>query len=394
MIYLDNNATTRVDPAVLDAMMPFLREEYANPSSGYEFARPARDALAEARGEVAGLLGAAPEEIVFTACGTESINAAIFSAVRLQPDKPLVLVSAVEHSACLRSAEAAAGAGNVLRLRVGRDGLYDLGHLRELLAAHAPRIAVASLMWANNETGVLPGIAEAAALLREFGVSLHSDAVQAAGKVPVDVRSLPVDCLSVSGHKFHAPKGVGALFVREGVAFRPLLNGGGHEGGRRAGTENVAFAVAQGRAASLAGQRLAGRTLGEVSALRDRFEATIFREVPDAHRNGHCDRRTPNTSNLRFDGAPAAVTLVVLDERGLCCSAGPACKAGSGKSSRVLAAMGLTDHEARESLRFSLSPWTTLAEVDEAAAIVVAAVAKVRAAQTLPPGSRVVRQSS
>ena len=394
MIYLDNNATTPVAPEVLEAMLPFLRDEYANPSSGYEFARPSKAALARARGEVADLLGAEAEEIVFTGCGTESINAAIFSAVRLRPEKPLVLVSTVEHGASWKSAEAAAGMENVIRLGVGRDGLYDLAQLREILDTQAPRLALASLMWANNETGVLPGIREAADLLAAAGVPLHCDAVQAAGKVPVDVRSLPVDFLSISGHKFHAPKGVGALFVRRGADFHPLLNGGSHEGGRRAGTENVAFAAALGCAASLARAKLASGAMGKVAALRDRFEERLLAEVPEAHRNGHREWRTPNTSNLRFDGAPSSVTLVVLDEQGLCCSSGSACKANSGKASHVLTAMGLSDHEARSSLRLSFSTWTTETEADQAAEIVARAVARVRAAQVPSPGSRVVRRKS
>lgn len=383
MIYLDNNSTTPVHPEVTEAMLRCLNETWANPSAGYTIGRHARGVLDEARSDVAALVGAAPDEILFTSGGTESINAAVFSAIRLQPEKPLILISSVEHSASERAAEAAAGAGNILRLRVDREGIYDLDHLRELLDAHGSRISLASLMWANNETGVLPGIEAAAAMLAGAGVALHCDAVQAAGKVPLDLRALPVDFLSISGHKLFAPKGVGALYVRHGCEFHALIHGGGQESGRRSGTEAVAMAAALGTACRLVQAKLAGGELETLRRRRDRFEQGLL-ALPGASRNGHPDQRTPNTSNLRFDGVPASVALVLLDELGVCCSSGSACKARSGQPSHVLMAMGLTDRQARESFRFSLSVATTDEEADQGARLIGQAVERVRAATGSP----------
>lgn len=379
LIYLDHNATTPVHPEVRRVLLECLDEAWANPSSGYSSARRSRAVLDAARIAVAGLLGAAPEEIVFTSGGTESVNTAIASAVRLHPGKPLVLISSVEHSACERAAIDAAGESQVLRLRVDRDGRYDLGELAEILASHAPRIAIASLMWANNETGVLPGIEAAAELVAGAGVLLHTDAVQAAGKVPVDGRSLPADYLSISGHKIFAPKGVGALFVRPGAPLHPLIHGGGQEHGRRSGTEPAALVAALGAACRLVAGKL---TTGELDALRhrrDRFEQRLL-ALPGAHRNGHPEHRTPNTCNLRFEDVPASLALVLLDEFGICCSSGSACKARSGQASHVLQAMGLNEQEARSSFRFSLSVDTTETELDRAVEHIAETVTRVRAA--------------
>jgi cysteine desulfurase len=378
LIYLDHNATTPVHPEVRRAMLECLDRAWANPSSGYSAARQTRVVIDGARASVADLLGATPEEIVFTSGGTEGINTAIASAVRLRSEKPLILISSIEHSACERSASDAAGEAKVLRLRVDRDGRYDLDHLESLLAEHAPRIALASLMWANNETGVLPGIEPAAAMLAEAGVALHTDAVQAAGKVPVDVRSLPADFLSISGHKLFAPKGVGALFVRNGAPFHPLIHGGGQEGGRRSGTEPAALAAALGAACQLVAGKLAAGELDRLRDRRDRFEHQLL-ALPGAHRNGHPELRTPNTCNLRFEGVPASLALVVLDDFGVCCSSGSACKARSGQPSHVLQAMGLDEPRARASFRFSLSFDTTDAELDQAVDHITETVERVRA---------------
>jgi len=381
VIYLDHNATTPVHPEVRRVLSECLDQAWANPSSGYSAARRTRAVIDGARSAVAGLLGAEPEEIVFTSGGTESVNTAIASAARLHPEKPLVLISTIEHSACERAAMDASGESNVLRLRVDREGRYDLGHLASILAGEAPRIALASLMWANNETGVLPGIEAAAELLVEAGVPLHTDAVQAAGKLPVDVRSLPVDFLSISGHKLFAPKGVGALFVKRGAPLHALIHGGGQEGGRRSGTEPAALAAALGAACRLAAGKLAAGELDAVGRRRDRFEQQLL-ALPGARRNGHPEQRIPNTTNLRFEGVPASLALVVLDEFGVCCSSGSACKARSGQPSHVLLAMGLEEKQARESFRFSLSVDTTDAELDRAARHIAETVERVRAATT------------
>jgi cysteine desulfurase len=378
LIYLDHNATTPVHPEVRRAMLDCLDRGWANPSSGYSAARRTRAVIDDARASVADLLGAAPEEIVFTSGGTESINTAIASAIRLRSEKPLVLISSIEHSACERSAIDAAGEANVLRLRVDRDGRYDLDHLNSLLAEHAPRIALASLMWANNETGVLPGIEAAATMLARAGVPLHTDAVQAAGKIAVDVRSLPADYLSISGHKIFTPKGVGALFVRNGAPFHPLIHGGGQENGRRSGTEPAALVAALGAACRLVAGKLAAGELDALRDRRDRFESELLK-LPGAHRNGHPEQRTPNTCNLRFENVPASLALVVLDDFGVCCSSGSACKARSGQPSHVLQAMGLDEPQARESFRFSLSFATTDAELDQAVGHIAETVERVRA---------------
>ena len=378
MIYLDHNATTPVHPEVRRTMLDCLDQAWVNPSSGYSAARQTRAKIDDARTAVAGLLGATPGEIVFTSGGTESINSAIASATRLSSAKPLVLISTIEHSACERAAIDAAGEPNILRLQVDRDGIYDLDQLESILATNAPRIALASLMWANNETGVLPGIEPAAAMLAAAGVPLHTDAVQAAGKLPVDVGSLPIDFLSISGHKLNAPQGVGALFVRKGAPFHPLLHGGGQEGGRRSGTESAALASALGAACRLAAGRLAAGEIDLLRRRRDRFEEQLL-ALPGAERNGHPGQRTPNTSNVRFEGVPASLALVVLDEFGVCCSSGSACKARSGQPSHVLRAMGLDEPRARESFRFSLSVDTTDAELDRAVRHIAETVERVRA---------------
>jgi cysteine desulfurase len=381
VIYLDHNATTPVHPEVRRVLLECLDEAWANPSSGYSPARRSRAALDAARIEVAGLLGATPEEIVFTSGGTESVNTAIASAVHLHPAKPLVLISSVEHSACERAAIDAAGEPQVLRLRVDHDGRYDLGQLADILATHAPQIAIASLMWANNETGVLPGIEAAAELITDAGVLLHTDAVQAAGKVPVDLCSLPADYLSISGHKIFAPKGVGALFVRAGAPFHPLIHGGGQEHSRRSGTEPVALAAALGAASRLVDAKLATGELDTLRHRRDHFEQCLL-DLPGAQRNGHPEHRTPNTCNLRFEDVSASLALVLLDEFGICCSSGSACKARSGQASHVLLAMGRNEQEARSSFRFSLSVDTTEAELDQAVDHIAETVTRVRAATT------------
>jgi len=380
MIYLDNNATTPLDPAVIEAMLPFLREHFGNPSSGYDAARPVRKAVVTAREQVAALLDCTPEEILFTSCGTEADNAAIFSATQLYPDRKHIITCATEHDAVLNYCawlEKHHGY-DITRLGVTPEGLIRLD---ELEAALRPgRTALVSLMWGNNETGVLAPIAEAAALTEKAGVLFHTDAVQAGGKIPISLRGGHVHYLALAGHKFHAPKGVGVLFVNHRVAFQPWMLGGGQENNRRAGTENVAGIVALGAAAELARhhmERHAGAP-DPIGGLRDFFEAELTRRVPGVHINGHPVLRTPNTSSLRIDGVEAAAMMVLLDRAGVCVSAGSACHTGSHSVSHVLAAMGLTREQAAQTIRVSLSRFTTREEIDEALGHFVKAAEKVR----------------
>lgn len=388
MIYLDNNATTRVDSAVREAMLPWLDEDYGNPSGGYRFGRASRRAIDLAREQVAALIGAHPEEIVFTSGGTESNNTAIRSALTLQPEKKTFLTSAVEHSAVYEIALQLEQTGYDASLNpVGSDGALDLDAWKEKLATG--EVAVASLIWANNETGVISPIAEAAEAAATHGVYLHTDAVQAVGKIPVDVESLPVHALSLSAHKFHGPKGIGALYLDRHARFRPQSLGGGQEEGRRSGTENVPGIVGLGVAAELAASRL--EEAGCIARLRDRFESGVLGAVAGSEVNGNSANRLPNTSNLLFPKIDGEGLLILLDEAGICCSPGSACGTGSVKPSRILVAMGRTSSEARSSVRFSLSRLTTEAEIDEAIAAVAKAVGKLRV--VMPTGGGVVSSS-
>ncbi len=375
MIYLDNNATTRPDPAVIEAMKPWLDDRYGNPSAGYRFGKEVRKAIEESREKVATLIGAHPEEIVFTSGGTESNNAAISSAVRTWPERKRLLTSAVEHSAVFETMGIYADLGfERVLCPVDAAGNLDLDEWRRLLR-ETPS-ALASLIWANNETGVLGPIDEAAAVAAEAGVLFHSDAVQAVGKIAVDVGKLPVQALSMSAHKFHGPKGIGALYVNRHTRFAPLLIGGGQEANRRSGTENAAAIVGMGIAAELAGQRIAAAE--RVANLRDRFEEGLLDAIEGVEVNGRRDRRLPNTSNLHFPGVDGEGLLILLDEAGICCSPGSACSTGSVRPSRILLAMGQPSKRARGSVRFSLSHLTTAEEIEAASAEIVKAVAKLR----------------
>jgi cysteine desulfurase len=380
MIYLDNNATTPLDAEVREAMLPFLDGHFANPSSGYGLARPVRRAVAVAREQVAELLDCDPEEIVFTSGGTESDNAAILSARRLFPERDHFVTCAAEHDAvtrCLRELEERDGC-RVTRLGTRRDGTIDLGELQSVLVPG--RTALVCLMQANNETGVVQPVAEAAAMAESCGALFHTDAVQAAGKVPIRLRGGHVHTLALSGHKFHAPKGVGVLYVNRRIAFAPMLTGGGQEGGRRAGTENVAGIVAIGMAAACGRRHLEQVAAGHdpVAALRDEFEREVGARLAGVTVNGAGAERTPNTSSLRVAGVEAAAMMVLLDQRGVCVSAGSACHTGTHAISPVLAAMGLGAPEARETLRVSLSRLTTAAEIREAVDAFVWAAGRVR----------------
>jgi cysteine desulfurase len=386
MIYLDNNATTRVAPEVRDAMLPWLEDHYGNPSGGYRFGKEARKAVERAREQVAYLIGALPGEIVFTSGGTESNNTAIQSALALQPERKGILTSTVEHSAVGEVVEFFGQTGYDARLNpVDSAGALDLEAWKDAL--FDDQVAVASLIWANNETGVLSPIAEAAALAAERNTYFHTDAVQAVGKIPLSVSDLPIQALSLSAHKLHGPKGVGALYLDRHARFRPQTLGGGQENERRSGTENVPGIVGLGEAAELAKAKLADR--GQISALRDRFESAVIETVDGVEINGEPENRIPNTSNLFFPGVDGEGLLILLDEAGVCCSPGSACSTGSVQPSRIVKAMGHSSARARSSVRFSLSRFTTVEEIDEAVRAIAKAVSKLRV--VLPTsGSRVI----
>jgi len=374
--YFDNNATTRVAPEVVDAMIPFLREHWGNPSSMYAFGRQVGEPMDRARAQVAALINAEPREIVFTSCGTESNNSAIHSALLTQPDKRHVLATAVEHSANTKYCAFLQKRGyTVTFLPVASDGALDL---QQLEASIRPDTAIVSVMWANNETGVLFPIQEIAAVCRRQSTLFHTDAVQTPGKLKIDVRELDVDFLSLSGHKLHAPKGIGLLYVKRPVKYQPYIVGGGQERGRRGGTENVANIVAFGRAAELVLANLPDENT-RIRSLRDRLEDGILAGIPGTARNGAKEPRLPNTSNIAFDGVEAEGILMLLDQAGICASSGSACTTGSLDPSHVLTAMGFSAARARGSIRFSLGRYNTEADVDYVLSHLPGIIAKLRA---------------
>lgn len=361
LYYFDNNATTRVAPEVLEAMLPFLTEWWGNPSSAYRFGKEVARHLDVARERAAALIHAEPKEIVFTSCGTESNNTAIHSALALDSRKRHVITTAVEHSANIKYGEFLQRRGyEVTYLPVEADGSIDLHVLDRTIR---PDTAIVSMMWANNETGVLFPIEEIAAICRSRNVLFHTDAVQTPGKVPIDVKSSGVDFLSLSAHKLHAPKGIGLLYVKRHTRYQPYVIGGHQERGRRGGTENVAQIVGFGRAAELALATLSEENT-RVRALRDRLEQTILNGIPDCFRNGAKEPRLPNTSNISFDFVEAEAILSMLDQIGICASSGSACTTGSVEPSHVLTAMALPPRRARGSIRFSLGFYNTADEVD------------------------------
>ncbi len=374
--YFDNNATTRVAPEVVEAMLPFLIEHWGNPSSAYRFGSDVMRSLEAARAQCAALINADPREIIFTSCGTESNNTAIHSALVTQPGKRHIVTTAVEHSANIKFCQALAKRGHeVTFLPVDSLGELDVHLLAESIR---PDTAIVSVMYANNETGVLFPIEEIAALCRAKGVLFHTDAVQTPGKLKLDVKALGVDSLSLSAHKLHAPKGVGLLYVRKNTPYQPYLVGGGQERGRRGGTENVANIVAFGRAADLAVATLNDENT-RVRALRDRLEDTLIKTIAGTARNGGKEPRLPNTANLSFDGVEAEAVLLLLDQAGICASSGSACTTGSLEPSHVLTAMSLSSARARGSVRFSLGIYTTAEEVDYLLKELPSIIAKLRA---------------
>ena len=374
--YFDNNATTRVAPEVVQAMVPFLSEYWGNPSSAYQFGKQVARHIEDARQRVAALINADPREVIFTSCGTESNNSAIHSALVTHPGKRHVLTTAVEHSANIKFCDFLKKRGyEITLLPVESDGSLDL-HLLE--KSIRPDTAVVSVMWANNETGVLFPIEEVAAICRSKGVLSHTDAVQTPGKLKIDVKELGVDLLSLSAHKLHAPKGIGILYTKRRVKYQPYVIGGGQELGRRGGTENVPNIVGFGRAAELAMSGLRDENT-RVRALRDRMEKAILNTIPGAVRNGSRDSRLPNTSNIAFDFIEAEAILLLLDQAGICASSGSACTTGSLDPSHVLLAMGLTPARARGSVRFSLGIYNTSEEVDYLLEHLPKIIAKLRA---------------
>jgi cysteine desulfurase len=392
-VYLDHNATTPVDPEVLDAMLPYFSGEYGNASSIHSFGQKARSAVETARERVAALIGARPQEIIFTSGGTEGDNHAIFGIAEAATSSsagaratsaggeaafpPHIITTAIEHEAVLNTCQALEKRGlSVTYLAVDRDGQIDLEALRGSLR-EPPETALITVMHANNELGTVQPLEEIGRIAREADVYFHTDAVQSAGKIPIDVNSLNLDLLSLSGHKLYAPKGIGALYIRGGTRLRQLLYGGHHQRGFRPGTENVAAIVGLGKAAQVAKATLA-EDAKRVAALRDMLEHALVQRVPDARINGAGAPRIPNTANITFPGIEGEALVIALDLKGLACSTGAACSSGAVEPSHVLTAIGLPADEARASLRFSLGRHTTAADIDFALQVVPAAVAQLR----------------
>jgi cysteine desulfurase len=373
--YLDNNATTRVAPEVVEAMLPLLTEQWGNPSSAYSFGRQVARLVDQARDRVAALIQADPREIVFTSCGTESNNSAIHSALVTHPEKRHVLTTAVEHSANIKFCDFLQKRGYAVTfLPVESDGTLDLHLLEQSIR---PDTAIVSVMWANNETGVMFPIEEIAAMCRSKGTLFHTDAVQTPGKINLDVKESGVDFLSLSAHKLYAPKGIGLLYVKRRTKYHPYVIGGGQERGRRGGTENVANMVAFGRAAELALANLKEENT-RVRRLRDKLEAGILGSVPGTSRNGATEPRLPNTTNIAFEQVEAEGVLLLLDQVGICASSGSACTTGSLDPSHVLLAMGCSTARARGSVRFSLGIYNTEQDVEYALKHIPAIIQKLR----------------
>jgi cysteine desulfurase len=374
-IYFDNNATTPVAPEVFDEMLPYLKEFYGNPSSMHTFGGQLHRKVEEARGQVAQLIGADPEEIIFTSCGTESDNTAIMSAVESLPGKRHLITTRVEHPAVLNFCKHLARKGfRVTFLPVNNQGQLSLDELLKVLDEDT---ALVSIMYANNETGVVFPIAEIAEILKERRILFHTDAVQAGGKIPIDIKKLPVDLLSLSGHKLHAPKGVGVLYVRKGTRFYPYIIGGHQERGRRAGTENVASIIGLGKACELAGKNLT-EEISYLKGLRNKLETALLKSCPDVRINGDVNNRLPNTTNLSFEYVEGEAILLRLNEYGVCASSGSACTSGSLEPSHVLRAMGVPFTAIHGSIRFSLSRYNTETELDRVLEIMPGIIKELR----------------
>jgi len=363
VIYLDNNATTKVAPEVMEAMLPYLSEYYGNPSSMHSFGGDVAAKIKEARQNVVDLIGAAsPDEIIFTSCGTESDGTAIRAAIESYPDKKHIITSRVEHPAVKNLCETLSKKGcRVTYVPVDGEGRLDLDYLYDNLSDDT---AIVSLMWANNETGVIFPVEEISREIKDRGIVFHTDAVQAAGKFPIDIKTTGVDMLSLSGHKLHAPKGIGVLYVRKGTKFSPYMIGGHQEHGRRGGTENVASIVALGKAAEMAKVHLNKNGYEPTGKLRDRLETTLLEKIPHSIVNGDRKNRLLNTTSIAFEYVEGEAILLMMNEYGICASSGSACTSGSLEPSHVLRAMGVPYTAAHGSIRFSLSRYTTEEEID------------------------------
>ncbi|MBF0463528.1 MAG: cysteine desulfurase NifS [Nitrospirae bacterium] len=375
-IYLDNNATTMVAPEVKEAMSPWLDVNYGNPSSAYSFGGRVLSAIEQARLQVASLIGAKSEEIIFTSCGTESDNTAIACALSANPLKKHIITTVVEHPAVYKYCALMESRGyRVSYLPVDTSGRLSMKDLENALL---PDTALVSVMYANNETGVVFPIKEIGELLKGTGIIFHTDAVQAVGKIPINVKELNVDMLSLSGHKLHAPKGIGALYVREGLPYHPLIIGGHQENGRRAGTENAASIVGLGKACQLA-ESLIFKEAAYLAQLRDNIENTLITNLPGSIVNGDKKNRLPNTTNISFEFVDGEAILMMLDMQNICVSTGSACSSGSSEPSRILSAMSVPATAIHGSLRLSLSRYNTTSEIDKAAEAVTSVVRKLRA---------------
>ncbi|MCY2951273.1 MAG: aminotransferase class V-fold PLP-dependent enzyme [Planctomycetota bacterium] len=379
-VYLDNNATTRLAPEALEAMLPYLGEWYGNASSAHRFGQRSRQAIEEARAQLAGLIGCGDQELILTGGGTEAVNTAIRGVLGSRGSRRKIVTSVVEHSATRELCRELSMSGvEVVEIGVEGSGALDMEGFG---AAVDDSVALVTMMWANNETGVIFPVEQIAAVCRQRGVPFHCDGTQAVGKVAVDVRGVGMDLMSLAAHKFHGPKGVGALYVRRGVRMRPLIIGGPQERGRRGGTENVAGMVGMGKAAELAG-RLLGE-MGRVAELRDELEGGILKRIEDAHVNGGRENRLVNTTNISFARLEAEAILLLLSERGICASAGAACSSGSLEPSHVLRAMRIDERIAHGAVRFSLSRYTTREEVGRALEVLPGVIERLRG--VLPVG--------
>ncbi|HQO15308.1 MAG: cysteine desulfurase NifS [Smithellaceae bacterium] len=361
VIYLDNNATTQVAEEVLEAMLPYFREFYGNPSSMHTFGGQVGQKIRAAREQVAALIGALPEEIIFTSCGTESDNSAIRSALTTQPDKKHIVTSRVEHPAVRALCAHLATQGyRITELPVDKNGILDLENLEKSMT---PDTAVVSLMWGNNETGVIFPVEEAAAMAHDRGILFHTDAVQTVGKIHINMKNNVIDMLSISGHKLHAPKGIGVLYIRRGTKYVPFLIGGHQEKERRGGTENAPSIIGLGKACELAAKNMEKENT-YVKKLRDKLEAELLKRIPQSRVNGDTNDRLPNTTNISFEYVEGEAILLLMNELGICASSGSACTSGSLQPSHVLRAMGVPFTMAHGSVRFSLSIYNTDKEID------------------------------
>ncbi|TXR53041.1 cysteine desulfurase NifS [Reinekea thalattae] len=375
--YLDNNATTQVDPKVIETMLPYLTDYYGNPSSIHSFGQPVGKALAHAREQVKNFIGAEHgSEVIFTSCATEATATAILSAVESFPDKKQIITSVVEHPATIELCKMLERKGYTIHwIGVDAQGRLDVEAYKQALSRD---VAVVSLMWANNETGTLFPIQKLAMQAKQLGVLFHCDAVQAAGKIPVNVDFIDVDMLSISGHKFHAPKGVGVLYLRRGTKFRPMIRGGHQERGRRAGTENVTGIIALGKACELAAQSIFEDT-ARIELMRSRLEQGLRARIPNSFVTGDSKNRVPNTTNIAFEFVEGEAILLMLNQAGIAASSGSACTSGALEPSHVMKAMGIPYTAAHGAIRFSLSRFTTEDMIDHVLVTLPPIIEKLRA---------------